>query len=99
MTAARRARARALTSHHAGRPPLDAPPRRSVPRTVFRLWTGIIREPCLRGFPPLALPRLALWPPLIVEADSDPRPPGLGYEPSAQAPLPLRSGSSPETPS
>ena len=101
MTQARRARTRALTSRapqtslrslrkddYAGRPPLGAPPRRSVPRTVFRLWTGIIREPCLRGFPPLALPRLALRPPLVMEADSDPRPPGRGYEPRAQAPHP-----------
>jgi hypothetical protein len=57
---ARRRETSRLTSHDAGRPPLGAPPRLLGRRTVFRLWTGIICEPCLRGFPSLALPRLTI---------------------------------------
>ncbi len=95
--------ARRLTSHDAGRPPLGAPPRQFLASDCASdTRAGPVSETLSTGgLHPLALGVLPnQGRPLIMGADSDPRPPGswLRAKPAGAASR-SASSSSPETPS
>ena len=82
--------ARRLTSHDAGRPPLGAPPRQFLASDCASDTRADLFPSLEHGRFAPARPGRTAQPgrPLIMGADSDPRPPGAGYEPSPQAPHP-----------